>query len=103
MCMMEEKPVELEMDAGDERAASATVRATAVKASSIFFDTSATIEKAKRLITEAAEHGAQLVVFPEAFVGGFPRGTDFGVTIGGPAQQRGERGRMSSASTTPPP
>jgi len=31
---------------------------------------------------EAAGHGSQLVVFPEAFVGGYPRGSDFGVSIG---------------------
>jgi beta-cyano-L-alanine hydratase/nitrilase len=50
-------------------------------------------EKARRLIAEAAEQGAQLVIFPEAFIGGFPRGTDFGVTIGGPAQAKGTKGK----------
>lgn len=39
-------------------------------------------DKAERLIAEAASYGAQLVVFPEAFIGGYPRGSDFGVTIG---------------------
>lgn len=39
-------------------------------------------DKAERLIAEAAAYGAQIVVFPEAFVGGYPRGSNFGVTIG---------------------
>lgn len=34
------------------------------------------------MLAEAAGYGAQLVVFPEAFVGGYPRGSNFGVTIG---------------------
>jgi hypothetical protein len=40
-----------------------------------------TTDKAERLIAEAAGHGAQLVVFPEAFVGGYPRGSTFGFGI----------------------
>ena len=39
-------------------------------------------DKAERLLAEAASYGSQLVVFPEAFVGGYPRGSSFGVTIG---------------------
>ncbi|KAK3409436.1 hypothetical protein EUGRSUZ_J01565 [Eucalyptus grandis] len=39
-------------------------------------------DKAERLLAEAASHGSQLVVFPEAFVGGYPRGSTFGVIIG---------------------
>uniref|UniRef100_A0A803KR73 cyanoalanine nitrilase n=1 Tax=Chenopodium quinoa TaxID=63459 RepID=A0A803KR73_CHEQI len=59
-----------------------TVRATVVQASTVFYDTPATLEKAERLLAEAASYGAQLVVFPEAFIGGYPRGSNFGVTIG---------------------
>lgn len=39
-------------------------------------------DKAERLLAEAAGYGAQLVVFPEAFVGGYPRGSSFGASIG---------------------
>ena len=39
-------------------------------------------DKAERLLAEAASYGSQLVVFPEAFVGGYPRGSSFGVIIG---------------------
>ncbi|KAM3242424.1 hypothetical protein ACQJBY_054840 [Aegilops geniculata] len=40
-----------------------------------------TADKAERLIAEAAGYGSQLVVFPEAFVGGYPRGSTFGFGI----------------------
>jgi aliphatic nitrilase len=44
----------------------------AVQASSVFLDTDATVEKACRLIREAAAEGASLVVFPEVFVPAYP-------------------------------
>jgi len=71
---------EVEMNSSD--LGSVTVRATVVQASTVFYDTPATLEKAERLIAEAASYGSQLVVFPEAFIGGYPRGSTFGVTIG---------------------
>lgn len=47
-------------------------RIAAVQASSVFLDLDATIDKACRLIEEAAENGAALAVFPEAFVPAYP-------------------------------
>jgi len=38
----------------------------------VFLDTGRSIDKACSIITEAAEHGARLIAFPEAFVPGFP-------------------------------
>ena len=38
-------------------------------------------DKAERLIAEATGYGSQLVVFPEAFIGGYPRGSTFGFGI----------------------
>ncbi|KAI4322454.1 hypothetical protein L6164_022148 [Bauhinia variegata] len=70
-----------EVDMGSDDNAP-TVRATVVQASTIFYDTPATLDKAERLLAEAASYGSQLVVFPEAFVGGYPRGSTFGATIG---------------------
>ena len=35
-------------------------------------DREATLDKAVQLIAEAAAHGARLLVFPEAFVPGYP-------------------------------
>lgn len=40
------------------------------------------IEKVALLAHEAREAGAQLVVFPEALLGGYPRGAGFGAVIG---------------------
>ena len=47
-------------------------RAAAVQAAPCFLDSDATVRKARRLIQEAADGGAQLVVFPEVFVPGYP-------------------------------
>ncbi|KAK8345148.1 hypothetical protein V6Z12_A07G128300 [Gossypium hirsutum] len=74
-------PLFAEVDMGGD-ASVPTVRATVVQASTIFYDTPATLDKAERLLAEAAGYGSQLVVFPEAFIGGYPRGSNFGVTIG---------------------
>jgi nitrilase len=46
--------------------------AATVQTSSVFLDTQATAEKACNLIAEAAKGGARLVVFPEAFIPGYP-------------------------------
>ncbi|CAN6557294.1 unnamed protein product [Malus baccata var. baccata] len=51
-------------------------------ASQVKFTNQVESNKAERLLAEAAGYGAQLVVFPEAFVGGYPRGSNFGVVIG---------------------
>ncbi|KNA13157.1 hypothetical protein SOVF_119350 isoform A [Spinacia oleracea] len=74
-------PIFAEVEMAGESSAS-TVRATVVQASTVFYDTPATLVKAESLLAEAASQGAQLVVFPEAFIGGYPRGSNFGVTIG---------------------
>lgn len=34
-------------------------------------------DKAEKLLAEAAALGSQLIVFPEAFIGGYPRGLNF--------------------------
>lgn len=56
--------------------------AAVVQASPVAFDVDATIDKVARLTDEAAAGGAQLVVFPEAFVSCYPRGLAFGTVIG---------------------
>ncbi|CAG7880005.1 nitrilase 2 [Brassica rapa] len=63
-------------------ASSSIVRATIVQASTVYNDTPKTIEKAEKLIAEAASNGSELVVFPEGFIGGYPRGFRFGIAVG---------------------
>ncbi len=55
----------------------------------MLFDTAATLGRVERLCREAASAGAQLVVFPEALLGGYPKGLSFGATVG----NRTEEGR----------
>jgi aliphatic nitrilase len=47
-------------------------KVAAVQASPEFLDTPATIDKVTRLIREAAQGGASLVVFPEVFISAYP-------------------------------
>ena len=58
------------------------VKVAVVQAASVFFDSKACVEKALKLITEAASQGARLILFPEAFIPAYPRGLSFGMVIG---------------------
>ncbi len=53
-----------------------------VQATPHIFDIKKTVEKAKKLIAEAASQGCQLVVFPETFIPGYPSGLGFGTVVG---------------------
>ena len=53
-----------------------------VQASSKLFETNATVDKTVSLIEECAQNGAELALFPEAFIGGYPKGADFGAVVG---------------------
>lgn len=66
-----------------------TVNAAVVQAAPVVFDTPRTLEKLGDLTRDAAAQGADLVVFPEAFIGGYPKGLDFGARLG----LRSEAGR----------
>jgi nitrilase len=59
-----------------------TFRAAVVQASSAGFDRERSVERVRTLALEAAGQGARVVLFPEAFVGGYPRGLDFGTRVG---------------------
>src|SRR5215213_8593988 len=61
---------------------SGPVRVAVVQAAPILFDTPRSLQKLADLAADAARKGAELVVFPEAFIGGYPKGHDFGVSLG---------------------
>jgi nitrilase len=58
------------------------VKAAVVQAAPIVFDTPRTLRKLVELTRDAAGQGADIVVFPEAFLGGYPKGLDFGARLG---------------------
>ena len=58
------------------------VQVAVVQAAPVLFDREATVDKACRLIRDAAAHGAQLILLPEAFIPAYPRGLGFGMVVG---------------------
>lgn len=65
------------------------VRAAVVQAGSKIFDLDGTLDRFERLALQAARQDAEIAVFPEAFIGGYPKGLDFGARVG----QRSAEGR----------
>lgn len=57
-------------------------RVAVVQAGSSMFDTPRTLERMEALCEEAARDGVELAVFPEAYIGGYPKGLDFGARVG---------------------
>ena len=58
------------------------VKVGVVQDNPIFFDKEKTLSKLENIVAENAALGCQLLVFPESFVPGYPRGFDFGAKIG---------------------
>ena len=58
------------------------VRVAVVQAGSVPFDTEACVDKAVRLTADAAATGAKVVLFPEAFIAGYPKGLSYGLVVG---------------------
>jgi nitrilase len=65
------------------------VKVGLVQDSPVFFNKEKTLEKVSALTEKYAKEGCQLIVFPESFVPGYPRGFSFGTTIG----NRTDKGR----------
>ena len=57
-------------------------RVAVVQAGSVPFDSAAAIDKTADLLRECAAGGAELAVFPEAYIGGYPKGSTFGSVVG---------------------
>lgn len=59
-----------------------SVRVAVVQAGAVPFDTEACVDKAVSLIGQAGAMGAKVVVFPEAFIPGYPKGLNYGLVVG---------------------
>ena len=66
-----------------------TCRIGLVQAEPVLFDKKASLDKALKYIDEASGNGAELIVFPELFIPGYPVGMNFGFSVG----KRTEPGR----------
>jgi len=80
-----------------------TVHAAVIQDAPVAFDRDRTLEKVRDLTALAAAQGARLVVFPEAFVSGYPRGLDFGVRVGSRTPEGRELFRRYWASSVDVP
>lgn len=61
---------------------SKTVRVAVVQAATVLFEAQESTRKLADLTADVAKQRAELVVFPEAFIAGYPEGHDFGVSVG---------------------
>jgi nitrilase len=59
-----------------------TYKVAVVQDGSVFLDRNHSVLKTVDLARQAAAQGAELVLFPEAFVPGYPRGLSFGAIVG---------------------
>jgi nitrilase len=57
--------------------------AAVVQAAPVFFDKTKTVDKIQTLVDQASKEKASLILFPEVFIPGYPRGLIFGTTVGG--------------------
>jgi nitrilase len=80
-------------------------RVAVVQAGPVPFDRARSLSKALALMAEAAAQGAELVVFPEAFLGAYPKGLDFGARVGmrSPEGRREFRRYFENAIDVPGP
>ena len=58
------------------------VKVCLVQDSPVFFDKEKTLDKLEQLTKKYAAQGCELIVFPESFIPGYPRGFSFGAKIG---------------------
>ncbi|WGU95747.1 carbon-nitrogen hydrolase family protein [Paenibacillus dendritiformis] len=58
------------------------IKVAAIQSAPILFDKPSAMDKIAQMTREAAGQGAALIVFPEVFVPGYPRGLSFGTRVG---------------------
>lgn len=66
------------------------MRVAVVQATPVHLNPAATLDLVAERVAEASREGARLVLFPEAFIPGYPRGLDFETPVG----DRGPGGRQ---------
>lgn len=69
------------------------IKVAVVQDAPVFFNKEATIQKVEAIVKQYASSGCDLIVFPESFIPGYPRGFSFGATIG----SRTDEGRQHYA------
>jgi nitrilase len=76
-----------------------------VQAAPVAFDVGRTLEKTADLSADARRQGARLVLFPEAFISAYPRGSGFGAVVGSRTPEGREQFRLywESAIDVPGP
>jgi nitrilase len=74
------------------------IRAAVAQAGTVLFDTPATLVRIEQLCREAAANAAQLLVLPEAILGGYPRGLSFGAVLGSRSDEGREHFRRYAAA-----
>jgi nitrilase len=81
------------------------VRVAVVQAGAVPFQSEACVDKAVRLVEEAAAAGARVIVFPEAFITGYPKGLNYGLVVGArdPAGREEFRLYLDAAIDVPGP
>ena len=75
------------------------VTVAVVQAASVAFDRDRTLEKLRALAADAAKGKARLVLFPEAFVSGYPSGFDFYAQGSAGTVEMGGETRLSESPT----
>jgi nitrilase len=73
--------------------------AACVQAAPVAFDVARTLEKVRELAAGASRTRAKLIVFPEAFVSAYPRGANFGATVGARSMEGREQFRRYHAAS----
>ncbi|NOY48022.1 MAG: carbon-nitrogen hydrolase family protein [Chlorobi bacterium] len=58
------------------------VKVAVIQDSPVFFDLEKTIDKIERITKKYTQQGCELIVFPESFIPGYPRGFTFGAIVG---------------------
>ncbi|MGV0625327.1 carbon-nitrogen hydrolase family protein [Mycolicibacter minnesotensis] len=70
---------------------------------SVLFDTAGTLAKLQDFVNRAKAAGVEFLVFPEAFVGGYPKGLSFGAVVGSRTPEgRDEYVRYCASAVTVP-